>query len=126
MLLLHGKDSFDHASRSRVLVAQVLDDAAVAVDGDAFRYQILFDHVGKRIPFDVLRMAATRKPCGRKIGRSAELHDTLRDLVRVSLLFVRMVEELLGHALRMDAARHEVVAPVAQYAHELGGERIVQ
>src|SRR2546430_2218869 len=37
-----------------------------------------------------------------------------------------MLEELLRHALRVNAARHEIVAPVAQHADKLGGQRIVQ
>jgi hypothetical protein len=44
----------------------------------------------------------------------------------MSLFLVRMVEKLLGHALRVNAPRHEVVAPVAQDAHELRRQRIVQ
>ena len=37
-----------------------------------------------------------------------------------------MVEKLLGDALRMNAPRHEVMTPVAQYAYELRRQRIVQ
>ena len=54
------------------------------------------------------------------------LNDALGDLVGVGLLLVRVLQELGRHGLGVDAARHEVVVPVAQHAHELGGERLVQ
>ena len=44
----------------------------------------------------------------------------------MALLLVRVREEFRGDALRMDALRHEVVAPVAQHADQLGGERVVE
>src|SRR5262249_43680933 len=48
------------------------------------------------------------------------------DLVGVLLLVLRVLEELRRHALGVDALRHEVMALVAQDAHDLGGERLVQ
>src|SRR4030095_6729162 len=37
-----------------------------------------------------------------------------------------MVEKLLGNALRMNTTRHEVMAPIAQYAHEFSRQGVVQ
>src|SRR6266542_1807524 len=126
MFLFHGQDSLDHAARGRVLLTEVLDDAAVTVDGDSFRHQVFRDHACERIALDILRVAAADQSRRREIGRPAQLHDAFRDLVGVPLLFVRMVEKLLGDALRMDASRHEVMAPVAKDKGELGRQRIVQ
>ena len=70
-----------------------------------------------------LRVAS---PSGEKFGSPAELHDARRDLVRVRLLLVRVLEELLRDALGVEPARHEVVPLVAQHADELGRERLVQ
>ena len=80
----------------------------------------------QRVARHVLGMAAAGEAVRREVGLAAELHDALGDLVGVRLLLVRVVEELLRDALRMNAARHEVVTPVAQHAHELGRERVVE
>ncbi len=61
-----------------------------------------------------------------QIRLTAELRDSLGDLVHVPLLGVRVLEKLLGHAARVDSGRHVVVALVAQDAHDLGRERFVQ
>ena len=63
---------------------------------------------------------------GGEIWRSAQLHDALRDLVGMALFFVRVVEKLLGHALRMNSTRHEVMAPVAQNTHEFRRKGVIQ
>ena len=71
-------------------------------------------------------MTAGGEPVRREIGLAAQLHDARRDLVGVTLLFVRMIEEFLRNALRVDAARHEVMTAVTQDAHELGRQRVVE
>jgi hypothetical protein len=45
MFLFHGKDGFQHAPGCGILIAQVVDHLAIAVDGDAFCYQIFLDHI---------------------------------------------------------------------------------
>jgi hypothetical protein len=45
MFLFHGKDGFQHAPGSGILLAQLPDRLAIAVDGDAFRYQIFLEHI---------------------------------------------------------------------------------
>ena len=70
---------------------------------------------------DVLRVAAGVQHALRaEVGRALELGDALGDLVRVPLLLVRMLQELRGHGLRVNARGHEVVPPVAQDTHDLG------
>ena len=61
-----------------------------------------------------------------EVGLAAELHDALRDLVGVRLLLVRVLQELGLDRFGVNSLRHEVVALVAQHAHDLGGERLVQ
>ncbi len=85
------------------LVAQVADDLAIAVDGDALGDQVFLDHVGQRVALDVLGVAALRQTVRREVRLAAELDDALGDLVGVTLLLVRVREELVGDALRMDA-----------------------
>src|SRR5947199_116711 len=62
----------------------------------------------------------------RKVRLAAQLHDARGELIGVALLLVRMREEFGGDALRMDAFGHEVMPPVAQHAHDLGGERVIE
>ena len=77
-------------------------------------------------PFDVFGVAALRQAVRRQIRFAAELDDAFGDLVGVALFLVRVCEKLLGDRLRVDAARHEVVTPIAQHANDLGGQRIVE
>src|SRR5260221_7138931 len=126
VLLLFGEDLFHQPARGRILLAEVGDHLAVAVDGDALGDQVLADHGLEILAFDVLRVAARRQPVGREVGLAAELHDTRRDLVGVLLLLAGVLEELRRHALGVDTLGHEVVALVAQRADDLGGERLVQ
>jgi hypothetical protein len=71
-------------------------------------------------------VAAREQPLRVQVGRALELHDAGRDLVGVRLLLVRVLEELGRHRLRVDAGRHVEVPLVAQDAHDLGGQRLVQ
>ena len=66
------------------------------------------------------------EPDGIEVGLAAQLDDALGDLVGVRLLLVGVLEELGLHRLGMDAGGHVVVPLVAQDAHDLGGQRVVQ
>src|SRR6185369_6429418 len=44
----------------------------------------------------------------------------------MSLFFVCVLQELCGHAFRVDAGSHEIMAPVAEDTNDLGCERFVQ
>ena len=76
------------------------------------------DHARQRIALDILRVAATGESIGSEIRRSTQLHDAFCNLVGMAQFLVRVIEELLGHALRMYSTRHEVMTPIAQNTHE--------
>ena len=97
----------------------------VAVDGDALRHQVFLDHAREQSPSTYSAWLRREGRPGRNPARR-QLHDARRDLVGVPLLFVRMLEELLGHALRMNTSRHEVMATIAQDADQFRRQRIVQ
>jgi len=44
----------------------------------------------------------------------------------MSLFLVRVGQKLVGDALRLNAAGHEVMAPVSKRTHDLGCQRLVQ
>src|SRR5207249_4913376 len=54
MFFLHGEDGLHQTSGRGIVVAEVSDHIAVAIDGDALSDQILFDHVDQRLPFHIL------------------------------------------------------------------------
>src|SRR3954470_9609321 len=126
VLLFLGEDFLQHAPGGGILLAEVVDHLAVAVDGDALGDQVFLDHVLERVAFDVLGMAARGEALGREVRLAVELRDTCGDLVGVLLLVLRVLEELRRHALGVDALRHEIVALIAQRTHDLGGKRLVQ
>ena len=71
-------------------------------------------------------MAAGQQRVGREVGFAAQLDDALGEAVGVARLLVRVFQELGRHLRRRQAVRGEVVALVAQDAHQLGGQRVVQ
>src|SRR5215213_952807 len=64
VLLLDRENSFKHSSGSRVVVSEVSDHLAVTIDRDAFGNEIFFNHVQKRIAFDVFRVTAHQQAFG--------------------------------------------------------------
>jgi hypothetical protein len=54
------------------------------------------------------------------------LHNTLRDLIGMSLLFVCVLQELGGDAFRVDAGGHEIMTAVSKRTNDLGCKRFVQ
>ena len=61
-----------------------------------------------------------------QVRLAAELRDPLGDPVRVLLLGARVLEKLVSDGARVNPGGHVVVALVAQDAHDLGRERLVQ
>src|SRR5262245_7642083 len=64
--------------------------------------------------------------CRVHLGFATELSNALGDSVRVLLLFLSMDAELRSHSSRMNPCGHEVMKLVAQHAHQLGRECLVQ
>ena len=84
-----------------VVLAEVADHLAVAVDGDALGDEVLLDHVEQGRALDVLGVAAReRGPSGLKFGSPPSCTMRCGDLVGVLLLLVRVLEELGRHAPR--------------------------
>src|SRR6185436_12805742 len=108
VLFLGGEDFFEHAARGRVLLAEIADHFAIALDGDALGDQILFDHVAQRAAFDIFGVAARRQAVGRKIRLAAQLDDALRNAVGVRHFLVRMLEKFGRGRRRVHAGGHEV------------------
>src|SRR5262245_12135090 len=48
------------------------------------------------------------------------------DLIGMGLLLVGVLEELLRHALGVDARGHEIVTSVPQHAYDLRRERLIE
>ncbi len=58
VLFLHREDALEHALGGRVLVADVVDHLAIAVDRDALGDEVFLDHVDQVLALDVFRVAA--------------------------------------------------------------------
>jgi len=71
-------------------------------------------------------VTAAEQTLRREVGLTVELGDTRGNLTSVGLLLVRVLQELLGDRIGVDAGGHEVVALVAQHTDDLGGERFVE
>ena len=126
MLLLGGEDLLEHPPGGGVVVAQPPDDLLIRGDRHALRDQVLPDHVQQVARGVVLRVRPGREALGGEVGLAAELDDPSGGHVGMHLLLVRVLEELLGDGTGVDALGGEVVALVAQHAHQLGGEDLVQ
>src|SRR3954471_3359553 len=126
VLLFLRQDLLEQAPRGRIVLAEVVDHLAVAVDGDALGDQVFLDHVLERVAFDVLRVTPGSQAIGREVRLAAELRDALGDLIGVLALFLRVLEKLRGDGFRMAALRREVMALVTQRADDFRGERFVQ
>jgi len=48
VFFLHRQNGFHHPACRRVIISQVVNHLAVAVDGDALGYQVFLDHVDQR------------------------------------------------------------------------------
>jgi hypothetical protein len=71
-------------------------------------------------------MATRLQRVGCKVRLPAQLYDPLGDHVSLGKLLIRVQQELLGNPIGAETACHGTVQPVAQHAHQFGGERIVQ
>src|SRR5687767_2882075 len=126
MFFLDGEDSFEHASGSRIVAAEVGDHLAIAIDRNTLCYEIFLDHFSERRTFNVLGVAAHQQSFGIEIRFALKLNYSLRNLIRMPLLVVGMLQKLRRHTFSMNARRHEVMSLVAQHANDFGRQRLVQ
>ena len=103
MFFFNRQDSFEHAPRRWIVVTEITDHLAIAIDCNTLGYQIFLDHVSQRLPFDVLRVAAHQQSFGIEIRFALELNYSLRDLIRVPLLVVGMFEKLRRDTFGMNS-----------------------
>src|SRR4030095_4961766 len=143
MLFFLREDFCGDAAGRGVGVADVVDHLGVGLDGDALGDQIFLDHGGEVgepdvlgggegragrgvVDVDLLGVGAGGQAIGVEVGGAAELDDALGELIGVGLLFLRVLEELLGDGLGVDAGGGEVVSAVAEDADDLGGKSGVE
>jgi len=126
MLLFAGEDCFEHAVRGWILVADVSDHLAIALDRYSLRNQLFLDHVPEGIAFDVFRMAARSQPFWRKVRLPAKLDNALRDEVGMRHFLSRMLKKFGCDRRGVNTRGHEIVALVAQHTDQLGRERFIQ
>src|ERR1700681_1321029 len=70
-----------------------------------------------------LRVAS---PSGLKFGSPPKLGDPLGRNIRVTLLLVRVLEELLGHCLGMNSRGHVVVTFISPYTDNFRRQDLIQ
>src|SRR5687768_1714957 len=103
MFFFDGQNSFEHAPRSRIVVAEISDHLAITIDCNTLCDEIFLDHFVERCAFDVLRVATHQQSFGIEIRFTLELNYSLSDLIRMPLLVVGMLQKLSRHTFRMNA-----------------------
>src|SRR6266702_3553939 len=121
VLFFNGENIFHHTAGSGIVVAEVIDHVAITVDRNAFSDQIFLDHVGQSVTFDIFSVTARQQTLRVQIRFPAELDDTVRNLISMTLFVVCMLQKLRGHALSVNSRSHKIVALVAQDANDLSG-----
>src|ERR1035437_320604 len=71
-------------------------------------------------------MAASCQPFGIEVRLAPQLGDPLGRNVGMTLFLVRVLEELLGHCLCMNASGHVVVTFISQYTDNLRRQDLIQ
>jgi len=78
------------------------------------------------VALGVLGMRAFSQAVGVVIRLASQLNDAFGQPIGMFLLLIGMFEELIGRQAGFEAGSHVVVALVAQVAHQLRGQRIVE
>ncbi len=102
------------------------DHLAVRFHCDAFRHEVGAHHGLQVGGLVVLRVAAFFQRAGPEIRFAAQLHDPLGNEVGVGRFLVRVHQEFRGDRGGLQTVGREIVALVAQHAHEFGRQSIVQ
>jgi hypothetical protein len=111
MLFFHGENPFHQPPGRGVLVPKVIDHITIAIDGVALGNQVFFNHVEQRGAFDVFGVAPGHQAIGGEIRGTPQLHDALRNLIRMQLFIVRMLYSGLTARLPPDFVRTIVLTP---------------
>jgi len=126
MLFFLREDLFHQTAGSRVLFPEVTNDLPIGFDRDTLGDQILLDEFHQCVTVSELRVAAAQDSFGAPVRNSTELLDASGNLISMYLLFVRVLQELASHGLRLDAIGQIVVALIAQRAYDFGSERLIE
>ena len=103
-----------------------MDYLAITINGNTFGNEIFLDHIDQGVAFLVFRMTARQQAFRIEIRLASQLDDPLCNLIRVCLLFIRVLQELGRNTFCMDPGSHEIVPPVAQHANNFSRQRFVQ
>src|SRR5262245_50684498 len=68
VLLFLRQDLLEQASRGRIVLAEVVDHLAIAVDGDPLGDQVFLDHVLERVASTYSAWLREARPSGEKSG----------------------------------------------------------
>src|SRR5437016_14135354 len=126
VLLLLREDPFEEHPCGGIPVAEVAHHLAVGLDGDALGNQIFLDHVDQVLALGVLRGGPRADAVRVQVRLAAELIDPLREEIEMLLFPLRMLRELLLDRLAGESGRAHGVELVAEDAHDLRGDRVVQ
>ena len=72
MLFLDSKDFLEHAPRRRILVAEVIDDFAIIVDGDAIGMGLLFGRMFREFRRHAVGIDAVRHEVMALVAQNAD------------------------------------------------------
>src|SRR5438128_175248 len=126
MLLLLREDPFEEHPCGGIPVAEVAHHLAVGLDGDALGDQIFLDHVDQVLALGVLRGGPGADAVRVQVRLAAELIDPLGEEVEMLLFLLGVLSELLLDRLAGESGRADRVEFVAEDAHDLRGDRVVQ
>src|SRR5438094_557907 len=126
VLLLLREDPFEEHPGGGIPVAEVAHHPAVGLDGDALGDQIFLDHVDQVLSLGVLGGGPGADPVRVEVRLAAELIDPLGEKVEMLLFFLRVLSELSLDRLAGESGRADGVVLVAEDAHDLRGDRVVQ
>src|SRR5437016_2082577 len=126
VLLLLREDPLEKYPGSRIPVAEVAHHLTVGLDGDALGNQIFLDHVDQGLALGVLRGGPGADTVRIQVRLAAELIDPLGEKIEMLLFLLRVLSELFLDRLAGESGGADGVELVAENAHDLRGDRVVQ
>src|SRR5206468_11210811 len=126
MLVLLRQNPFEEHPGGRISVAEVAHHLAVGLDGDALGNQVFLDHVDQVLALGVLRGGPGADTVRIQVRLAAELIDPLGEEIEMFLFFLRVLSELFLDRLAGESGGADGVELVAENAHDLRGDRVVQ